>query len=337
VLTKFEKLFAAAEKRWPDKPLSPDLAAAYTAMGRGMISLGEIEQAMRYLRKSLAKRVTLGALEWLGTIELRRGNFRLAFAHLDRAIDMKAESVDDRFQRNKLLRLAAEAVAGAGNKTQAASILKEALAEWDRLTDDVDLNPPFLAEALVEIGKLLWQLGERETALATFDAAIDRDPGNDNIHADVVAFLVVRDQYDRALDTYHRALGSHEIGGYFKVYMSLWVVAEAQRSNRPIDRLAREFLASRNGSLWYDDLARFASGRAGAALLHKRATTRGRKAELLYYSAVLDQAASDPRAARKQLERVLDTDMLLFFEYRMAQHWLERGFAEESAGTEPNR
>ena len=46
----------------PDKPLTPDLASAYTAMGRGMISLGEIDKAMGYLRKSLNERVTLGAL-----------------------------------------------------------------------------------------------------------------------------------------------------------------------------------------------------------------------------------------------------------------------------------
>ena len=39
---------------------------------------------------------------------------------------------------------------------------------------------------------------------------------------------------------------------------------------------------------------------------------------------------------RDLLERVLDTDMVLFFEYEMAKHWLDRGFAE-SHPTAQNR
>ncbi|MEM9492473.1 MAG: hypothetical protein AAGC55_25220, partial [Myxococcota bacterium] len=57
-----------------------------------------------------------------------------------------------------------------------------------------------------------------------------------------------------------------------------------------------------------------------------RATTRGRRAELLYYSAVL---GGDYKRAeiRDLLRGVVATDMVLFYEYDMAKYWLDKGFA----------
>jgi hypothetical protein len=141
----------------------------------------------------------------------------------------------------------------------------------------------------------------------------------------VVSYLIVRGQYERALDAYHRALGSREIGDYFKVYMSLWVLAEARRQGVPGDPLARDYLAQRDGPLWYDDLARFATGRIDQSALRKRATTRARRAELLYYTAVLDARTRDRGRARELLEGVVRTGLVLFFEYDMARHWLRNG------------
>jgi hypothetical protein len=140
-----------------------------------------------------------------------------------------------------------------------------------------------------------------------------------------VAFLIVRNQYERALDAYHRALGSPEIGAYFKVYISLWVLAEARRQGLPPDPLARDFLASRDGTLWYDDLARYATGRMTLEALRARATTRSRRAELLYYQAVLGTDRRHPDQSRRLLQGVVATEMVLFFEYDMARHWLRQG------------
>jgi uncharacterized membrane protein len=48
------------------------------------------------------------------------------------------------------------------------------------------------------------------------------------------------------------------------------------------------------------------------------ATTRGRRAEFMYYSAVLGPESKNPEQARLLLEEVLRGDMVLFFEYEMA-------------------
>jgi hypothetical protein len=185
---------------------------------------------------------------------------------------------------------------------------REAVVTWRRA-------PP-QSEALVELGRLHWALDEREAALTAFDRAVDASAVSAQVFADVVSFLVQREQYERAADAYHRALGHDEVGDYFKVYMSLWVLAAARRAGRPADPLAVDYLTSRTGALWHDQLAGWAVGRVDDAALAGRATTRGRRAELLYYRAVLRE--DDPARARALLRRVLETDMLLYFEYEMA-------------------
>jgi len=309
------------------QPVEPDLADAQAAFGRGLASLGELEQARRTLTASIDRRPTLDALEALGTLALKQDRFDAAIDAFERALARPATDPIARAQQCRLLRLAAEAYDGAGRPIEARARERAALFGWRHLMETAGIASALAGDALVEQGKVLWQIGEFDAALVAFDAAVDVDPNGASVHADVVAFLVVRGQYERALDAYHGALGSREIGDYFKVYMSLWVTAEALRQGRPVDPLARDFLAAREGPLWYDDLARYAGGRIRLAALERRATTRSRRAELLYYSAVLDRGlVQDPARARRRLERVVATDMVMFFEYDMARHWLRHGF-----------
>jgi tetratricopeptide (TPR) repeat protein len=325
MLATFESFYADAADRWPD--FTPDLANAYAALGRGMVGLGELGEARRLLDRSLARRPTLEALEYLGTLALRRDRFAEAAGYFERALALPAPDPNIQFNHNKLMRLAGEARAGAGQQGRAVRHYLNALAGWERMraSKTYELRAPFAADALIETGKLLWHLGKRDEAMAAFAAGIDAAPGNGTAYAAVVSFLVVRDRYDEALDAYHRALGSSEVSDYFKVYMSLWVVAEARRAGHEIDPFARDYLADRDGRLWHDELARFATGRVRLAGLEKRATTRGRRAELLYYRAVLAETRS-PARTRSLLEDVIDSQMVMFFEYEMAKHWLEAGF-----------
>ncbi len=319
-LEHFEKFFAASARRWK-QPIEPDLADVYATMGRGLLSQGEIERARAMLSRSVELRPTLPALDSLGTLELKLDNFQAAIPYFREALELPSQDLGFQFNRNKVLRSMGEAHEGAGDAPAARRYYQEAMRAWNDLAMKAELKNPYLAEALVESAKLEWRLGRRSEALARFDDAIDLDPDGASTHADVVSFLVVRGEYDSALDAFHRALGNREISEYFKVYMSLWMIGEARQSGRTEDRLALAYLHARDGRLWYDQLARFASGRANAQALQARATTRARRAELLYYSAVL---GDDPFKMRSLLERVVESGMILFFEYDMAKLWLEK-------------
>jgi tetratricopeptide (TPR) repeat protein len=324
LLATIERLHAYATKRWPQSPLDPDLADAYATFGRGLVGLGELDEARRYLDRSNALRPNQSALEFLATISLKQDRYRDAARLFDKALAVTGTDLSYRFNRAKILRLAAEAYKHSGDSKRHGMYSRAALSAWGDLTSEHSRLPArYRSELFVESGKIMWGIGDKRAALMAFNTAIDADPNGADAHAAVVSFLVGRDHYARALDTYHRALGSQGISVYFKVYMSLWIVAEARRAGHEIDPLATEYLAGRNGRLWYDDLARYASGRTSRDTLVRRATTRARRAEMLYYTAVL-RKSPDPKAMRKQLEAVIHTNAVMFFEYDMAKRWLGR-------------
>jgi tetratricopeptide (TPR) repeat protein len=323
-LAGLEKFHAEAAKRWPKEPLSADLAQAYAAMARGMVGLGELAMAREYLEKSQAKRRNHEALELLGTIALKQDQFARASAYFEEALGMPAKEIYAQFERARVLRLAGDALAGLGKRDEASKRWQESIEAWMTLAQGVELPPRFQGELLIETAKANWALGDEDTAVRAFETAVDVDADGEDTHTSVVSFLITRGDYQRALDTFHRALGNHAISDYAKVYMSLWMLAEARLRGQHADPLALAFLRTRAGTLWYDELARYATGRAGLAALEDRANTRGRRAELWYYEAVLGEPGGE-RAVRALLERVVKTDMVLFFEYDMAKYWLTEG------------
>ncbi len=331
-LRALEKFHAEAEKLYKE-PLRHDLAAAYATMGRGLVTLGELDEAERYLKASIERRPDFPALESLGTIALKRDQWDDAIRYFDKALRLPATDLTGKFQRAKILRLASEAYAGASNRLKARHYADSALAAWREVSSHGRLVAHYQGELKLEEGKLLWQLGRRDEALSAFDAAVDADPDGAETHAGVVSFLLFHDQPDRALDAYHRALGSFQIGPFFKVYMSLWMLVEARRRGENPDPLAVAYLAGRKGRLWYDQLAGYALGSRSLAPLEKRANTRARRAELLYYRAVLGEASRDPKQSHELLEQVVATDMVLFFEYDMAKQWLELDLRADTTST----
>lgn len=323
-LAALETFHAEAAKRWAKEPLSTDLAQAYAAMARGMVGLGELAVARAYLEKSQAQRRNHEALELLGTMALKQDRFEQASAYFEEALGMPAKEIYAQFERARVLRLAGDALAGLGKRSEANKRWQQSIEAWLTLAQGVELPPRFQGELLIETAKANWALGDQDTAVRAFETAVDVDANGEDTHTAVVSFLITRGDYERALDTFHRALGNHAISDYAKVYMSLWMLAEARLRGQHADPLALAFLRGRSGTLWYDELARYATGRAGLSALEDRANTRGRRAELWYYEAVLGDAGSE-RAVRALLERVVQTDMLLFFEYDMARFWLSEG------------
>ena len=108
--------------------------------------------------------------------------------------------------------------------------------------------------------------------------------------------------------------------------MCLWVIGEARRRGEPRDRQAFDYLASRQGDLWYELLAQAATKRIDLQALHAAAITGPRKAELSFYSVWLglDPDASTPAGARKLLQQVVDAKLVMDAEYDLARQSLAR-------------
>ncbi len=327
-LKKVEAFHAAAQKQFPGEPLHPSLAGALFEVGRGYFNAGRLKQAMDYFEQSVAIEPQATALQQMGQIRLKKGEAKEAIALFERAIAVpKGEKPDEIFWRAKLRRDLGDAYELAGDKSAAQTARQAALADWDTLTTMGVLLNDGKAEAGVERAKLWYQLGDRDQALANFEAAIDAAPDRGGTYADVIAFLVPRGELDEALDAYHRALGRNEVSEYLKVYCSLWIVDLARRAKQPVDPLASSFLQSTNGGKWYDDLVRWATGRETEQQLLARVDTPAKRAESAFYRGMRAVEMGDNDGAKKLWKEVVDTDMMAFYEYDMAQMFLRLGFA----------
>lgn len=311
-------------RAFPGRAWSSTWAEALATYGRGLAAVGELAAARAELDRSVALEPTVDALETLGTIALKRGEFAVARRHLERGAALGGDTPAELYARAKVLRLAGDAARGAGDARGATRRWREALEIWAHLGETVDLPPGLAGERFAEIGKLFWDLGLRDEALANFGRATEADPEGSDTPVQIIAYLLLQGEVARARDVFYDALGSDRISDYHKVYLCLWIVAADRRAGRADDPLAVAYLAGRDGPLWFDDVARLATGRATIERLDARATTRARRAELTYYQAVLGPPDRPAAELRRLLEDVVATDMVLFFEYDMARHWLDR-------------
>ncbi len=309
---------------FPDHRWSSSWAEALAVYGRGLVAVGELAAARSELDRSVRAEPTIEALETLGTIALKLGEFHVARRHLERGAKLAGDAPSQRYARAKVLRLAGDAARGSGDRLGATRRWRDALEVWAQLGETVDLPPDLAGERFAEIGKLFWDLGLRDEAFENFARAIRADDDGSESHVQIIAYLIMQDELDRARDVFYDALGSDQVSDFHKVYLCLWIVAEDRRAGRTADRLATEYLAGRNGPLWHDDVARLATGRVAPERLDARATTRARRAELTYYRAVLGPPGRPPQEIRRLLEDVVRTDMVLFFEYDMARRRLGR-------------
>lgn len=325
-LEELEAYVAAAGKKHPGRPWKRSLAEAYATAGRGMVSQGELDEAIALLQKSVELQPDAEAYEMLATVASKRGRCGEARAFAERGARIDDDTGAGRYVRAKLLKLAGDGARCLGDMDGARDRWMLALSLWADINNNANLPPALAGELRIQAGQLLFALGSKDEGIGLIEDALDIDADGADTHTQAVVFHIVNDQYVAALDAYHRAVLADRIGDYHKVYMSLWVLAEARRRGVDADPLAIEYLQGRDGVLWHDDMARLATGRVDIAELERRAATRGRKAELAYYTAVLglgpDGADRPPAEVRALLEHVVETDMVLFFEYEMARHWL---------------
>jgi tetratricopeptide (TPR) repeat protein len=297
-----------------------------TALGRGLLSQGRLRDAERALAASLDRAPTIDAYETLATIHYKTDRFDSAVRNATAGMAMLGESKGETIRRAKLARIAGDAARAAGKRHDASNYYLDAIQMWDALGPDSELPVHVRAERQLELARSRWYVGDAEKAVNLVFGGIDADPTKAANYAVAAAFLLEVGSYTDALDIVHRALSQADVSELYKVYMCLWVTGEARRRGEAPDRQALEYLASRQGDLWYEQLAEAATGRIELPALRAAATTGPRKVELAFYSAVLGLGpdATTPAGARKLLEEVVDAKLVMDAEYDLARQYLTK-------------
>ncbi|MBA3392555.1 MAG: hypothetical protein H0T89_07925 [Deltaproteobacteria bacterium] len=300
-------------------------AIAETALGKGLASQGLIEPGRSALTASLERAPSIDAYESLATLDIQLDQFASAYRWATTGMALVGTtSTGERYRKAKLERLAGDALRHAGKPKHAAAAYLDSLRSWASLGETKALPRSIAAERFLEMGRGLYWLGDPARAVEHIMTGVEHDPEAAALTATAVAFLIETDHYRDALDACHRGLGEQASSELYKVYTSLWILAEGKRLGEPPDRLAYEYLAGRRGDLWYELLARAATGRITFDVLRAAATTGPRQGELAFYGAVLglDPAAATAGGRRKLLQQAIDARIVFDAEYDLARRYL---------------
>ncbi len=332
-LRTIEAFYDSMQKQFPEQPPTTGIALALAEVGRGYYNAGRLADAVRFLERSNTVEPNAIALEQLGVLQLRRGDAALAAVTLERAraVFLANATSDPQVKllyAARLSRLIAEALdAQPDGATKARELRQQALRQFANLLDGGNVSGDRATEAEVERGKLHYQHGDREQALAAFRRAADLGRGDPDSKApgqafvDILAFLVPRGELDEVVSMYHRAL-SVRLPENMKVYCSLWVNDLLLRAGQAPDPLALGVLRGVQGGKWHADLARWSTGAITSQVLLQHADTTGRQAEAHFYIGLERLRSGDKDGAFDHFRRVVATQMLGYFEHEMAREYL---------------
>ena len=348
--------FAAARLRFKNAELKLRDADIDYEVGRSYVNMGEIDRAEpAFLRARDEGEPVAEIATELSNLALKRGDAARAARILREGLGTMREqaeranqpdtigSVEGRARLEKLLGDASD-VAGAHDEADAA--WREALLGWERLMIEHlrRKNLTSSAEATVEVGHLLYQLGRHAEALQKFDEALEQDPDRDQSYIDTIAFLVQNGETDAAVSIYRRAVArpSRAVSEYVKVYTSLWILDLTRRSNKVPDPVADAYLRTldrrhgelrpRRGAAWSHVLARFATSKVSYAEALATADTAGKRAEIYFYEGMRRLGDGKADDAQQLWKKVIETRMFSFFEFEMASRYLRLGAPSAPAG-----
>ncbi|MFK7989816.1 MAG: tetratricopeptide repeat protein [Sandaracinaceae bacterium] len=320
--TQLLEILDARDARWPDAPSPLRRAAILLHAGRAEMGAGNVDAARDRLEASLRAEATPEAHQELGLLLERLGQPEEAAAHYRQALDLTPPEGIGQIARAQLMEDLGDAFRMAGNPSQSRRLYRQALAAWVEL--GAQLPEERRAVIDVRVGILQSRLGQASTASEAFVRAVEAAPTNREPYAEILAHLVVASpNVELAQRVLRRATYQLTLPREWRVYFALWVQAVAARDASEAESDVATLLGDLSeGDGWSSKLAAFGHADMNDEQLIAAATTPGERAEAYFYAGSRSLAAGDSAAARARFEQVIETRMVSFFEYAMAQELL---------------
>jgi tetratricopeptide (TPR) repeat protein len=325
-----ETILAERQKRWPDS--KPPIAPNELEFLIGMLEMnaGHAAEAQQRFEKSIEKDPDPGALTQLGLLLERTGHPKEAEQQYRRALALApSDSLANDLQRADILENLGNTARAQGKAKEMASRYRVALRAWNEARDQVE--GPTAAIVEMRRGVLLDHLRRHDEAVDAFENAMSHAPQWRDVYAGILSHLVsAPPDFELASSVWRRSQLHLTLPPEWKVYFTLWIQLIAARADQPpVEEHAQLLRRLGGGSNWWGKLASFGAGDLDYAGLISVASSLGEETEALYYEGSRLFIAGERQAARDQFQRVLDTNMVSFFEYEMARKLL---LEQERAG-----
>jgi tetratricopeptide (TPR) repeat protein len=325
-------------RRWPNAVPAVKPEDLYLAIGVAEMNAGNAAEAEGRLRKSLAAKETVAALLQLGLL-LERINRNAEAAELyQRALQAAGIShAEDEPKRAEIMERLGDTLRMLGRLPEACKLYEQSLALWDQ--NLWRLQGPRIGLSYLRRGVLLGRLARRSASVSAFEKAMALSPDQRETYATILAYLAVSEpDTGFAHEVFHNALNQLSLEPEWKVYFALWLRMIAGRGGAAVDGdVSAVFEDLSKGDDWSARLAQFGAGKLAFDDLLGEASGLGERTETYFYEGSRRLAAGDPQGAREMFEHVLESNMVNFYEFTMAQELTAQTSAQTSAQTAPGR
>ena len=314
------QIIEARHERFPNSPPSVEPWQLDYLMGVLETHAGRPAQARTHLEASIQAHRAPEAILQLGLLDERTGDLDSALRLYREALDLTPQrAASDALKRAEILEHLGDVYRQQGEASQATRMYQQAFAAWDGAIGSLHDAP--LALAQLRRGILLARLGRANDSKAAFTEAMAAGSSVLEVYATPLIYLVSGEpDVDFALEIYHRALRDASLAPEWRVYLGLWVAAIAGRAHVAVPaEVSGELNDMAQGEGWYAKLAGFGVGELDFDELWRSADSDGEHAEANFYEGARRLAAGDTDGGRSFLERVVQSGMVSFFEYQMAQ------------------
>jgi tetratricopeptide (TPR) repeat protein len=308
-------------KRFPELPPPVKLDELELAAALAEMSAGNTDEAKAHLKASLDKRETTRALVQLGQLHARIGERVEAQQYLQKALERTSlRDVEEARLRAQILEQLGDVQRASGHPAEATQAYTDALAIWDSALRVVaeDMERAF---GEIRRGVLLVRLERSSEALDAFELAMQAVPYDRETYAQILSFMVVgAPSLDIAQGILQRAQRQLTLDPEWRTYFSLWVQAIAGRTHNSVPaEVTRMLTRLARSDTWWGRLAQFGAGTIDYGQLTGYAKTRGELVEADFYEGAKLVSQGKLSEARVLFRRVLDSRMVSFFEFQMAQ------------------
>jgi tetratricopeptide (TPR) repeat protein len=308
-------------KRWPE--LAPPVKAEELelAVALAEMSAGNADEARARLQASLDKRETTRALIQMGQLHARIGQREEAAKYFARALDRTTlRDLEEARLRAQILEQIGDVQRASGKPGEAAQAYTESLSIWESA---LKAGSEEMERAFGEIrrGVLLARLSRQSEALDAFELAMQAVPYDRETYAQILSFMVVgAPSLEVAEAILQRAQRQLTLDPEWRTYFALWVQTIAGRTRSPVPaEVTRLLTRLARSDTWWGRLSQFGAGTIDHAQLTSFAKTRGEQVEADFYEGARRVAKGELAEARLLFQRVLDSRMVSFFEFQMAQ------------------
>jgi pentatricopeptide repeat protein len=329
IIERADRLVETATKAFPDEDTELTSAAAgllYT-MGEVDFDDGRVDDAIRHFTKSDQVHPNVPALIKLSEVNFLLNRFEPAAAALKSAkeVDIDGNEGAD-YLKALILEKEGDILVVQKRQTEAEAAYKSSLVILDAGGEMMDGSP----SAALQRGFILHQLKDLKGSEEAFLLAIRLDPDRAETYGTLISFLVVEGRLEDAVEIYRLAYNQDRIKDMWKIYYSLWVEGLSRRMGKGSVSLAGGYLQAASGDTWQDHLARFFTKKISLGELRKAAANRGQLVEADFYGAIIALCDGKKDEARNLLKSVIASDLLGFFEYRMARALLQNELTSSS-------